>query len=1534
MLVTLIGEQKIFSIHLPEKAAGKHWILDDEKSMTNNRVLAIEADDARDGWVVKSDRHLKLYGEDGKPIKRIELEEGKLYPLSLSRDAQTAYLLTEPFTEDRGIYKKYVITQNVTLSIGRKNDNHIVISSLYVTSHHATLSYVNGTWILCDKDSTNGTYVNKHRITGQVELNVGDTVFILGFKFVIGSNFISMNNPDQKVRINTDALSEFRKNEYMDDEILDLEAPSCYYRSPRFVREITPLELQVDSPTRREDRENAPLLLTLGPSLVMGVASFSVGILSIVNASRSGGNMLNSVPTMITSISMLLGMILFPVIMRRREKKHNREKEAERNAKYLKYLNNLRREIRTNIMLQKEVLNENNPPITELTAQNDFWERRLWGKTPVQDDFLYLRFGSGNMPMYADIKFPDDRFSIDEDTLRDSLLAFQREERLLMNVPIGVSLLKSRVLGIVGDRDGVYNLLTNVLMQLMLLHSYDEVKLICMYEKRDEKYLSFVRYAQHVWDNEGKRRFLALTEDNLRELSVEVGKIIAERKGKTAAGEQKEVLPHYIIISASRELSNKCAFITDMLQSEKLKGFSMICAYDEMKSLPKECGVVVQVGGSQGIIYDIEHSSSVNVNFVQDTIPSGYAQQMIRNMSDRQLDLNQGRYALPEMITFLDLFGVGRCEHLNISQRWKNNDPVKTLQTPIGVNTNGEVFYLDLHEKFHGPHGLVAGMTGSGKSEFIITYVLSMAVNYHPDEVAFVLIDYKGGGLTGAFENGHYRLPHLAGTITNLDGEVIMRSILSIKSELQRRQEIFNQARDIANEGTMDIYKYQKMYRDGQVDKPLPHLFIISDEFAQLKNQQSEFLDQLISTARIGRSLGVHLILATQKPSGVVSEQIWANSKCKICLKVQDRADSNDMLKRPDAAELSETGRFYLQVGYNELFELGQSAWTGAAYPDTDKSGQEPDACIDVLDELGNVVDRLKSRRPAPVQDHGKQIVRIVKYLEQLAKNENICEQQLWMPEIPADIRVDELMKKYSYIAADQSGLRAVIGELDDPYRQDQQLLDVNFAETGNVLIYGAAGTGKEMMLHAILYSLCKEYTPEKFNAYIMDFGAETMRMYEGVPHIGSVMIDGEGEKIHSFINMIGKEVKHRKKLFAEFGGDIGRYNASGKGGVPYILVFVNNYAHFYESYEKYEEIMISHTRECPKYGIYYIFTVPNATAVRYRMQQSFRQIYVLQMNDKADYTTLLGSGVGVTPPAIKGRGIIKTDETYVFQTARIIGESEKLFDFIRQFAAALTQDAGGSKAKQVCAVPEFVSGLDAAKEMSSLEQMPLGVSYSTYRYVKMNAVEKNILLAIAEDGQDALNYAGGMIEMISAAVDIRTIVFNGGRELDDLLGAAYERVDGDYEGRITEVFNTYLLRKNHYKETNGRPTVDMTPMLVVFNGYDTIHMSLSREGQEELDRILDEAEGFCNMYFVVCDSCRAVNQYYMQDWYRNRCNGEGVWIGSGIEKQYRLNVDEKTQELGGKISTRTGFYVAGGRAEMIRIVLPSRLAEEVDDEK
>ena len=495
---------------------------------------------------------------------------------------------------------------------------------------------------------------------------------------------------------------------------------------------------------------------------------------------------------------------------------------------------------------------------------------------------------------------------------------------------------------------------------------------------------------------------------------------------------------------------------------------------------------------------------------------------------------------------------------------------------------------MDLHEKFHGPHGLIAGMTGSGKSEFIVSYIVSMAINYHPYEVSFVLIDYKGGGLAGVFQNKEtgMKLPHLAGTITNLDTNEMNRSLASIQSELRKRQRMFNEARDRLNESSIDIYKYQGLYRKGKVEKPISHLFIISDEFAELKAQKPEFMEQLISTARIGRSLGVHLILATQKPSGVVDDQIWSNSKFRVCLKVQDKSDSNDMIKCPDAAAIKQAGRFYLQVGYNELFAMGQAAWGGAQYYPTEKRKKKVDQSVSFIDNVGNVIKVMDTENTAvAAESKGEEITSIIQYIVDTAKNEKIEIDQLWLENIPGVIYVDNLKEKYGYHAV-KNKLNPIIGEYDDPDNQRQDLLTLPLSDEGNTIIYGIGGSGKELMLTSLIYSIITGHKSDEVNFYILDFGAETLRIFKNAPHVGDVLLSHEKEKIENLFKMINGIIEERKKIFVDYNGSYDFYISHGGKQIPQVVIVINNYEAFSESYEDYEDLINQMTRDCAKYGV------------------------------------------------------------------------------------------------------------------------------------------------------------------------------------------------------------------------------------------------------------------------------------------------------------------------------------------------------------
>ncbi|MBQ8753278.1 MAG: type VII secretion protein EssC, partial [Clostridia bacterium] len=1251
MIVNLIKPQQMYSLTLPNKIKGQYWIMDTDDNDRVRELLSVEAADGE--WIVKSNKYVTLLDGDNRRVESLALRPQSFINLKLADRDDRVILFAESVDPSRQTFYKIAVRGSATFTVGRTADNHLCYENRLVSGNHAKLSYDGNGWFVSDTGSTNGTYVNGYRVTSQA-LYAGDFLYIMGLKIIIGQDYLAVNNPDGLLSIRSDALGEYRP-QVADGNARDAEETEkhFFYRSPRFFREIAHAEFTIDPPPQLPKQDTVPLALMLGPSITMGLTSLSTGILSLTNVLAQGGEIAQALPSLLMSVSMLLGTILWPILTKRHETKVRIQNERKRQEKYLDYLEQIRDDIKRKTKEQSDILNENRISPAECAARITGETTNLWERSIGHNDFLRLRLGLGKLPLDATVNCQEKRFTMEDDALQDAMLSLWAEPKQLTNVPITVSMVENNTVGIYGDDASANHLLKSLILQMVALHGYDELKIMLVTDGDREGEWHFTRCLPHLWSDDKSVRFFATSADEVKELSAYIDQNILTR-GDDARPPFTELLPYYVLIFVGKSLSEKCEALQKLLDYKNNRGFSVLFVTPELKDLPKETKLVISAEGRESRMFDRDDTAEKGVCFQMDVFDEEAMEKLAQKIANIELDMGSQRYALPDMVTFLEMFRVGKIEHLNSLTRWKENNPTITLQTPIGVDAYGGLFHLDLHEKYHGPHGLVAGMTGSGKSEFIITFILSLAVNYHPDEVAFILIDYKGGGLTGAFEDPDrgVKLPHLAGCITNLDGAAVKRSLISIQSELRRRQAIFNEARRVSNEGTMDIYKYQKLYRDKVVTEPVPHLFIISDEFAELKTQQPEFMEQLISAARIGRSLGVHLILATQKPSGVVDDQIWSNSKFRVCLKVQEKADSQDMIKCPDAAELSQTGRFYLQVGFNELFALGQSAWCGAEYVPSETVEKPVDESVQVVDNLGRVMLSVKpEKKRALTESRIKQIVAIVKYLSNLAAEESITVRPLWLDPIPATIYVDALEEKYG-VRSRGLTLSPVVGEYDDPFNQKQGVLTVPFSVEGNCLIYGATGNGKTTFLTTLAYSLLKNHTADELNLYIMDYGSETLKVFEKAPQVGGVMLSADEEKTVNFLKMLHREMEKRRNLFSEFGGDYAGYCRNSGKSVPNIVVLINNYSGFAEQFEDWQEELTLLTRDGVKYGIYFAVTAGSTNAVRYKMQQNFRTMLTMQLNDATDYTVVVGKTDGLIPSKHKGRGLVALERVYEFQTA------------------------------------------------------------------------------------------------------------------------------------------------------------------------------------------------------------------------------------------------------------------------------------------
>ena len=1245
-----------------------------------------------DAWQARALKHARFSGTSGLVQETVRLEDQSMYPLVSSEAEYMLY--AEDVNEESNAFHNYVTLSSAMITIGRLEDNDLCYPVDMVSRHHAVLIYEDHAWRISDNGSANGVYVNGRRVE-EADLSVGDVIYIMGLRLIIGSGFIAINDGNNRVRIREEKLRRVNESSSVLSMVTpdpDRKPADLFNRFPRRRYAMELATIKVESPPPSMSGEKLPMMMRMGSSMVMG-----------------GGSLMSG------NVAMLASSLLLPVLSQRYTKEEREEFEKRRNKMYRAYLLNKQEEILQEKEKEERVLKGNYPPLQEVLTYAGHKEK-LWERSKTDDDFLLLRIGSGNAPLRAKIECEERHFEMDRDELLEEMYEVTEQEYLLENVPVMLDLKKDYVLGIQGTRPVTLAFIRTLVMRLSLLYSCDEVKTVFLVDPEELDQLEFIRYLPHAWDDQYSIRFLAASSPEAYQVGEFIGKTMEEDLEKPEdLPRMLKKHPYYVIIALSKRLLDGMEVVKTAISHEKNCAMTVIAAFEDV---PKESSVLIRLEddpqAEHTVIY-LKQIDRADDHFRLDSYSAKEAGTAMRILANTRLKMVSQAYALPKTLTFLEMFRAGRIEHLNIVKRWKENNPVSTLAVPVGVGTDGSLFTLDLHQKYQGPHGLVAGTTGSGKSEFLLTYILSLAINFHPDEVAFVLIDYKGGGLAGAFDdpaNGIH-LPHLLATITNLDGSAINRSLVSIQSEVKRRQRVFNQAKSISGEGTMDIYTYQRLYRNGVVKEAMPHLFIISDEFAELKQQEPEFLDALVSIARIGRSLGVHLILATQKPGGVVTDQIFTNTKFRVCLKVADKSDSNEMLKRPEAADLRETGRFYLQVGNNELFALGQSAWSGAAYEPQDEVVVKKDDSVQIVDHIGGTIVEAK-----PVQKKNKagksQLVEIVKTLTDLARELGLEQRSLWLPALKDQIPLEELQQDEP---EEEGAIGFTAGILDDPANQKQYILHFDLVHCGHFLVMGESGGGKTTFIQSMLLSLVRRYTPQQVNFYILDYSSRLLRLFEKLPHCGAVLTDDQEGDLNAFFKLVRGIVAERKKLFDQW--EVDSFESACKvQQIPLILVIIDNFTGLTSTKTGNEIYNYLHTyiKEAGNYGVRYLISYSHFNEAPSRIRQELQERVVFSLNDKYSYYEIIDCKVDYVPPVKPGRGLYNREgsalEMQLCMYEPEKEDKERMEDLKDEIAVLAKKYASYPKAERLQIISETET-YEAFCESFKPGRIPLGYSLS-----------------------------------------------------------------------------------------------------------------------------------------------------------------------------------------------------------------------------
>ncbi len=1038
-----------------------------------------------------------------------------------------------------------------TLTVGREANADLAVPDAQVSRRHARVTATDGSAVVEDIGSRNGVGWRGHRIAGPQPLQPDDV-------FQVGESVIALRRPAPPVAV------------------VDPPGPAGtrrFNRPPRIPPPAPDHELEVPTEPSKPPGRRFPLASILAP--------IAIGLVLVV---------------VLKSLTYAVFIALSPIMVAANYLSDRRSGRREYRAKladYRRAVAELDAALAASAGADERARRDALPDPAALVRIAQAPTARLWERRPDDADFLSVRVGLTSRPAGLRFRGPaPDRAPV---------------ARL---VPVAFDLAGAGVAGLAGPRPMAMAWARAALAQIAALHSPREVAVVVLTGQGDADDWAWTLWLPHLVPPDpgwGCRRLVAAGRQQVEERLADLRRLIDERQEatRTLLADQPAGRRVVVVLDGARRL-RVVDGLSDVLRRGPGAGVYALCLDEHEHNLPEECRVAVSP--------EPEVNSRVilrrkGVEPVADILPDGMSEDTATRLALAIAPLRDaagvapGGGEVPRSARLLELLGLDSPGSADVRRAWTASPGGRCTEAVVGAGGTGP-FAVDL--RADGPHGLVAGTTGAGKSELLQTLVTSLAVGNRPDALNFVLVDYKGGS---AFKDCRL-LPHCVGLVTDLDGHLAARALASLTAELKRRETL------LAAAGAKDIEEYWAL-TDGQAPEPLPRLVIVIDEFATLVEEVPEFVSGVVGIGMRGRSLGVHVLLATQRPGGTVSADMRANLNLRICLRVADNGDSVDVIGVPDAARIGrETpGRAYARTGYNDL-TLFQAARVGvalstAAGPEATAGGARRAPQVEPLS-----VPAMGNRPPEIEGEEGAASGPTELTLLVAAVNQAACELGVqagsspWLPPLGQVIPVQAVACR---VGPDAVGpLRAVIGVVDVPEAQTQEPFVLDLARAGSVLVGGSVRSGRSTTLRTIAAGLCRSAGPADLHMYAIDCGNRALDPLAALPHCGAVVSADDPDRLTRLMQMLGAQVQSRAR------------SGSGDPG-PAVVVLVDRLEAFVSRYgerdggqlvDAFDRLL----REGRAVGVHFVMS-GDRTAFTSRLASAVEARLVLRQADRSDYS-------------------------------------------------------------------------------------------------------------------------------------------------------------------------------------------------------------------------------------------------------------------------------------------------------------------------
>ncbi len=918
---------------------------------------------------------------------------------------------------------------------------------------------------------------------------------------------------------------------------------------------------------------------------------------------------------------------------------------------------------------------------------------RLWERREVDADFLHVRVGWAEQRTSVGYDLPP---TGDKSLLQEARAALD-PILITSSLPVTLDLGELGGIGVIDPRRE-HSLPAWLMFQLATQHSPRVVQLAALVPDAGEwDWVARLPHAAGVHDAPA-----VADRDGGASLLNALSRLIETRRQERQANSDRVVWTRIVLLIDDRVQIAR-HLMTDVLENGPAVGVHVLWCTDSPSAVPMQCRGLVDT--ADGLL----HVTWVDTGTrIADAAPDRVGRELIDEAAWglaglRDADHRERGADIPSRVSLADVLGLADPTPADIARLWGD---ARGLSAPLGRTREG-LLTVDLRQD--GPHGLLGGTTGSGKSELLQSLVASFAAHHPPSELTFLLVDYKGGA---AFKDC-VELPHTVGYVTDLDGHLVTRVLTSLNAELHHRERL------LAEVGAKDLLDMIKK----APEKAPPSLLVVVDEFAALATELPEFVDGMVNLAQRGRSLGIHLLLATQRPAGAINDNIRANTNLRMSLRMNDVSDSDDVIGSPLAAQLPRTlpGRAYVRTGSTELVEAQIAYAGGHAFGEII---QQRSAIT--LSFAGKPATTILGPVPSATAPQGSDLQHLVAVVrDAFAQSGSDTPRKPWLPPLADTLLADEVPPA--------SGLTVNIGVRDEPRRQAQLPHAVDLEGGGSVLIAGSAGSGKTSAIRTIVGRLAEQNSPAQMHVYLADFGARGFSALADLPHVGDIVLAEESEKVIRLLTMLRAEVGRRRALMSET--EVSSFEAlREQHEVPYILVALDGYSSFEQAFEKIEygrwvDALPTLISEGQSVGIRWIVTVDRRLALPMGLQSALDQRLLLRFNDPDEYDgfgVIRGGAHGTMPP---GRGLTVAAEEFqlcAFGDASPAGQAEAL----RGVALRLQErDRDAARPPAVRLLPRWLGLDDLEAPDPDLRSVPFGIRDQDFAAAGLNLQQTHALV-------------------------------------------------------------------------------------------------------------------------------------------------------------------------------------------------------------